>query len=87
VKTEVEFTVNGVVVDPGASGVQLGGDLSGSHNKTILVFGFGVHVPFKTRFFGDLGYRYGHIFPKTENFETDTAIPTQRIILGVGVRF
>ena len=87
VKTEVVFTVNGTVVDPGANGVALGGDLTGSANKTIAVFGFGVNVPFKERFFGDIGYRYGNIFANTSNFETDTAIPTQRIILGVGARF
>src|SRR4051812_38489013 len=87
VKTEVEFAVNGTPIDPGTAGVQLGGDLSGAHNKAILVVGFGVHVPFKTRFFGDLGYRYGQIFAKTDNFETDTAIPTQRVVLGVGMRF
>ena len=40
-----------------------------------------------TRYFGDIGYRYGHIFPKTDSFETDTAIPTQRIVLGAGIRF
>jgi opacity protein-like surface antigen len=88
VKTEVEFTVNGSVIDPASRpDLQLGGDLSGSHNKTMLVFGFGVHMPFKTRFFADLGYRYGEIFAKTENFETDRAIPTQRVVLGVGIRF
>ncbi|MCU1385860.1 MAG: hypothetical protein JWL71_4557 [Acidobacteria bacterium] len=87
VKTEVEFAVNGNVIDPATRGVQLGGDLSGSHNKALLVFGFGVHVPFKTQFFADLGYRYGRILAKTDNFETDTAIPTQRIVLGAGIRF
>jgi hypothetical protein len=87
VKTEVEFSVGGSVIDPATRGVQLGGDLSGTHNKVIAVFGFGVHVPFKTRFFGDLGYRFGEILAKTENFETDKAIPTQRVVLGVGVRF
>ena len=87
VKTEVAFNVGGSTIDPAARGVQLGGDLSGTHNKTILVFGFGVHVPFKTRFFGDLGYRYGQILAKTDNFETDKAIPTQRVVLGVGIRF
>ena len=87
VKTEVEFNVGGSTIDPATRGVQLGGDLSGTHNKAILVFGFGVRVPFKTRFFGDLGYRYGQILAKTDNFETDTSIPTQRVILGVGVKF
>jgi opacity protein-like surface antigen len=86
VKTEVAFTVNGTVIDPSAT-VQLGSDLSGSLNKTILVLGFGVNVPFKTRYFGELGYRYGSILAKTDNFETDKAIPTQRVILGVGIRF
>jgi opacity protein-like surface antigen len=86
VKTEVAFTVNGTTIDPSAT-VQLGSDLSGSLNKTIVVLGFGVNVPFKTRFFGDLGYRYGQILAKTDNFETDKSIPTQRVILGVGVRF
>jgi opacity protein-like surface antigen len=86
VNTEVAFSVNGTVIDPSAT-VQLGSDLSGSLNKTILVLGFGVNVPFKTRYFGELGYRYGSILAKTDSFETDKAIPTQRIILGAGIRF
>lgn len=86
VTTDVAFTVNGVTIDP-SSTVQLGSDLSGTLNKTIVVLGFGVNVPFKTRFFGDLGYRYGQILSKTDNFETDTSIPTQRVVLGVGIRF
>jgi opacity protein-like surface antigen len=87
VKTEVAFSVNGTTIDPATRGVQLGGDLSGTNNKAILVIGFGVNVPFKTRYFGDLGYRYGQVFAKTDNFENDKGIPTQRIVLGVGVRF
>ena len=87
VKTEVEFNVNGTTIDPASRSVQLGGDLSGSLNKTIVVVGFGVNVPFATRFFADLGYRFGQILAKTDNFETDKAIPTQRVVLGVGVRF
>ena len=87
VKTEVEFNVGGTTIDPAVRGVQLGGDLSGSSNKPILLFGFGVRVPFKTRFFGDLGYRYGQILAKTGDFENDKAIPTQRIVLGAGIRF
>jgi opacity protein-like surface antigen len=86
VKTDVAFSVNGAVIDP-SSTVQIGSDLSGTLNKTIIGFGFGVNVPFATRYFADLGYRYGRILPKTDNFETDTAISTQRVVLGVGVRF
>ena len=87
VSTEVEFTVNGAVIDPATRGVQLGADLSGTQNKTILVFGFGVHVPFTSQFFGDLGYRYGRILAKTDVVENDQSIPTQRIVLGAGIRF
>ena len=87
VQTQVEFAVNGTAIDPASRGVQLGGDLSGTHNKTIVIVGFGVNVPFATRFFADLGYRYGQILAKTDNFETDKAIPTQRVVLGIGVRF
>jgi opacity protein-like surface antigen len=86
VKTEVAFSVNGTVIDP-SSTVQVGSDLSGTLNKTMIVIGFGINVPFKTRFFGDLGYRYGAILAKTDNFETDKTISTQRIVLGAGIRF
>jgi opacity protein-like surface antigen len=88
VSTEVAFTVNGTTIDPGTRpDLQLGSDLSGSTNRAILVIGFGVNVPFKQRFFGDLGYRYGQIFSKTVDSETLGSVPTQRIVLGVGVRF
>jgi hypothetical protein len=86
VKTEVAFTVNGTVIDPPSQGVQLGADLSGTLNKPIFVVGFGINREFKKRYFADLGYRFGEIFP-SDAFETDTGIPTQRIIFGVGVRF
>jgi opacity protein-like surface antigen len=88
VKTEAAFNVNGTTIDPSTRpDLQLGGDLSGTLTKTILVFGFGVNVPFKTQFFADLSYRYGQILPKTDVFENDKSIPTQRIVLGVGYRF
>jgi opacity protein-like surface antigen len=87
VKTEVAFAVNGQPVDPASVGVQLGADLSGTLNKPIFVIGFGVNYAFKSRYFADLGYRFGEIFPNKDAFETDTGIPTQRIIFGVGVRF
>ncbi len=87
VQTQVEFAVGGTAIDPASKGVQLGGDLSGTQNKTIFVVGFGVNVPFMERFFADLGYRYGQIMAKTDKVETDKGIPTQRVVLGVGVRF
>jgi hypothetical protein len=87
VKTEVEFSVNGTTIDPATGGVQLGGDLSGSTSRGLLVIGFGVNVPFKKRFFGDLGYRYGQVFSKSLDQESLDSIPTQRIVLGAGIRF
>lgn len=87
VKTEVEFNVGGTTIDPASHNVPLGADLSGTLTKAIVVVGFGVNVPFATRFFADLGYRYGRIMPKTDVFETDKGISTQRVVLGVGVRF
>jgi opacity protein-like surface antigen len=87
VVTDVAFEVGGNIVDPAQFGVQLGGDLTGSSNKTLIVAGAGVNIPFMNRFFADLGYRYGQILAKTGNVETDKGIKTQRIVLGVGVRF
>jgi len=87
VKTEVAVAVNGTVIDPASRGVQLGGELSGTANKTIVIIGFGVRVPFKSKYFADLGYRYGQILAKTSDVENDTSIPTQRVVLGVGIKF
>jgi len=87
VNTDTTFSLNGQPVDPSSIGVQLGADLASSLNKPIFVIGFGVNVPFKSRYFADLGYRFGEIFANKDAFETDTGTPTQRIILGVGVRF
>jgi opacity protein-like surface antigen len=86
-KTEVNFALNGTVVDPAAYGVQLGGDLSGTQTKTIIVVGGGVTIPVRERYFIDLGYRFGGILSNTSDIENDTAIKTQRIILGFGARF
>jgi len=85
--TETTFTVNGQVVDPAAVGVQLGGDLSGSNTKAILIFGGGIVYPFGKRYFADFGYRFGGILSKVSDIENDVTIKTQRIILGVGMRF
>jgi opacity protein-like surface antigen len=94
VTTDVTFSVNGSVVAPsdqrvqvGDQVVQLGGDLTGSARKAILVAGFGANIPFATRFFADIGYRYGRIAANTADVETDKAIVTQRVTFGVGVRF
>jgi opacity protein-like surface antigen len=87
VTTQATFMVNGTVVDPAAFGVQVGGDLAGTTRKNMLIAGFGVNVPFLQRFYGDIGYRYGQVFSKIGEVETDTSLKTQRVLLGVGVRF
>ncbi len=87
VKAETTFAVNGTEVSAAQLGISLGGDLSGSNNKTMIVGGFGVNVPFMKRFYADLGYRYGAILAKTDLVENDQLIKTQRIVLGVGVKF
>ncbi len=82
--TETTFTSNGTVVDPG---IPLGGDLGGSNNKTILIFGGGITFPFAKNYFADFGYRFGGILSKVSDIENDITIKTQRIMLGVGARF
>jgi opacity protein-like surface antigen len=81
---ETTFTQGGTVVDPG---IPLGGDLSGSNNKTILLFGGGITFPFAKNYFADVGYRFGGILSKVSDIENDITIKTQRIMLGAGVRF
>jgi opacity protein-like surface antigen len=85
--TETTFTVNGQPADPEALGILLGGDLSGSNWKTILVFGGGLVFPFRTRYFIDAGYRFGGILSNVSDIENDITIKTQRIMIGAGMRF
>jgi len=85
--TEVGCALNGNAVDPATFGVQLGGDLSGTNTKTMIAFGGGIAIPFAARYYIDLGYRFGGILSKTSDIENDTAIKSQRIVLGVGARF
>jgi len=83
--TEVTFTnASGAVVDPG---IPLGGDLSGSNNKTMLIFGGGITYPFRKNYYLDVGYRFGGILSNVSDIENDQTIKTQRIMLGVGVKF
>jgi opacity protein-like surface antigen len=90
VKTEATFAVGGTTLtsaDLANRGVQLGGDLSGSSRKTLVVGGVGVNVPFLKHLFVDIGYRYGRVFPKTGEVETDTSLNTQRVVVGIGITF
>jgi opacity protein-like surface antigen len=69
-----------VVVSPGV-------DLQGTVTKPLFVIGGGVTVPFASRYFVDGSYRYGRIFARTGVIENDNGINTQRLQIGVGIRF
>lgn len=89
-KKDVGFTINGTDLDEAALlsqyGVQLGNDLAGSSTRPMVMIGLGVSRNFG-RGFIDLSYRYGVIFAKTKLIEGDKATNTQRLQLGLGVRF
>ena len=85
VTAETVLTVNGATVGPDQ--VTFGTDLNGTTRKGFLMIGFGGTMTFGTRYFGDLSYRYGRISPKTDEIPNDTAINTQRLQIGIGMRF
>ncbi len=84
---ETDLAVNGTVVPPESLGVQFGNDLNGSLNKPIFVIGGGAMYPINKLIFVDGSYRYGRIFPDTAEIENDHGINTNRLQVGVGVRF
>jgi opacity protein-like surface antigen len=91
VRTKASFFVNGQDVTGQLANftpqILLGSDLSGSLTKALFVLGAGVTRPYKNRYFFDGSYRFGHIFPKTSAIDNDVSINTQRVQIGVGVRF
>jgi len=90
VKPEVRFAVNGTdVTDQLESlGVQLGSDLSESHNTFLFVIGAGTTFNFATRYFADLTYRYGRTSEASSDNEVlIQGLNTQRVQIGVGIRF
>lgn len=86
VSTETNFAINGSPVGPDV--VAIGTDLSGSFKRPFIMFGFGAHLTFATRFFGDLSYRFGRASGETDGADEVLAgVPTQRVQFGVGVHF
>ena len=67
--------------------VQLGPDLSGTVTKPFVMIGFGVRRPFHRRYFADGSYRYGRILARTSVIDADVGSNTQRVQVGVGLRF
>lgn len=87
---DVTFNVAGTDLSEGdlfsQYGVQLGADLAGSSNRPMFSVMGGVSKDFGSAFF-DISYRYGAIFANTDLIEDDAMTNTQRLQLGIGVRF
>ena len=90
IKPEVTFGLNGTDVTGQLPelGVQLGSDLSESHNTFLFVLGLGTQVNFGSRYFADLTYRYGRTSSASQDNEVlIEGLNTQRVQIGVGIRF
>jgi opacity protein-like surface antigen len=90
VTTRTTFVVNGTDVTDQLSsvyGIELGKDLDDSLSKTFITIPVGVQVNFLGRYFADGGYRFGRILARPDDIELDIPITTQRVQIGVGVRF
>ena len=90
VETLVNFVVGGTDVTaqlPELYGIVLGNDLADSLNKTMVVVAIGAQGNFLKRYFVDGSYRYGSILKRPDDIEQDVSITTQRVQVGIGVRF
>jgi opacity protein-like surface antigen len=90
IKTATSFVVNGAALSNdqlAATGVALGVDLDGSISKPFMMLGLGAQLPFKERFFLDGSYRFGRVFARSGAIDGDAGVNTQRVQLGLGVRF
>ncbi len=89
VSNETTLSVNGTVVPPENLGVQFGSDLNGSENSPFLMIGIGADIPFHTRYFADVTYRYGRVFSKSDDAGNViiAGLNTNRIQIGVGIKF
>jgi opacity protein-like surface antigen len=91
VKADVAFSVNGAELGEDVLlsryGVQLGNDLAGTTTKPLVMLGFGISRHFAHRYLLDLSYRFGRIFSKSDDIEDDESINSNRVQVGIGVRF
>jgi opacity protein-like surface antigen len=87
VTSDTVLSVNGVATPPESFGFSFGNDLSGTVSKGLFTLGFGVTRPFGSRYLLDGSYRYGRVFARSGEIEGDTGINTNRLQIGVGVRF
>ena len=90
VSTTTTFSQNGAVLTDAqlaASLVALGADLDGHVMKPLMVIGLGVQVPLAKKFFLDGSFRYGRIFPRSSEIDNDKGVNTERVQVGLGIRF
>lgn len=91
IRKDVKFTVGGSELTEEELltryGVQLGNDLAGLTNRPIFVVLAGVSRDFGGRAFVDVSYRYGAIFPKKDSIENGKITNTNRVQIGIGLRF
>jgi opacity protein-like surface antigen len=90
IKTETTFSANGADLTAdqlAAKLVALGADLDGTIMKPLLVIGAGLSLPLGHRYFLDASYRFGRVFPRTGEIDGDKANNTQRVQIGLGIRF
>lgn len=90
VSTTTTFSQNGATLTDAqlaANLVALGADLDGHVMKPLAVLGLGVQVPFDKKFFLDGSFRYGRIFPRSGEIDNDKGVNTERVQVGIGIRF
>jgi len=87
VKNETTFVVNGTTTAPETLGIQLGSDLNGQETKAFVMFGLGAHVDVGSRYLIDASYRFGAVLSTTSAVADTVALKTNRVQLGVGVKF
>lgn len=89
VSNETTLSVNGTAVPPENLGVLFGSDLNGSEKAGFFMLGGGATVPFASRYFVDVSYRYGRVFQKTDDSGNVViaGINTNRVQAGLGIKF
>ena len=79
--------ITGTATAPENLGIQTGTDLVGTFRSPFVMFGLGADMTFATRCLVDVSYRYGRIFANTTEIENDVPIPTNRVQIGIGIRY
>lgn len=87
VRATTVLTVSGTASAPESLGVRFGSDLNGIERKGLIMVGGGATMTFGKWLFADLSFRCARILPKESVIEGDTGVNTQRVQIGIGIRF